>query len=77
MTRGKVSNITLATRDNCVKFLEFLLGKKINKKYHEKIGRAFHLKTQIIGVKDSLSLMNLKIDDIVYKQDRKVLRSIF
>ena len=60
----------------CVDQMEFLLGKKIPKKYWKDLPRCFHLNTPTHGVLNALKLMGKRIDDVIYEEDRKILRKL-
>lgn len=71
----KISSVTMGTSNQWVQQMEFLLGRKVPKKYHSQLGRCFHLTYGNQGVLNALELMGLTIADVIYPEDRKVLRN--
>lgn len=54
--------------------MEFLLGKPLPDEFRGKLGRCFHLHTTVAGVYNALKLMGKSIDEVIYEEDRKILR---
>lgn len=70
-----IDRVHLIIGNECDEQMEFLLGRKLPKKYKGKLGRCFHLTTGNQGVLNALEYMGLTIEDVIYPEDREVLKA--
>jgi K+/H+ antiporter YhaU regulatory subunit KhtT len=65
----------ISNKDNSFKNqIEFLLGKEVSLT-NEEINSLAHLTTGNLWIVKVLEKLNLSIDDIIYENDKKILRS--
>ena len=69
--------IVIRRTKDFVEQMEFLLGIKIPEDKWQEIGKAFHLTRGNEGVMKSLEILNKKVSDIIYPEDREVLKKEF